>query len=158
MKDCLDEINVDITLSNVVSDRGSNFVKCFRQMGVQPLYCFGHRLNNVLKKVFFQNETLNKRKQTPFLAAATTTTQPLLDDYDSSSEPELVDSCHESDDEMIPSKPVKKQKRKQNKKIKMETVIDHEKLKLGDLKHEEKAVVDQISNIKKVVAYVKRVC
>ena len=157
MRDCLGEINVDIMSSNVVSDRGSNFVKCFRQMGVQPLYCFGHRLNNILKKVFFQHETLKKRKQTP-LSLATTTTQRLINDSDSGSESELADSCHESDDEMIPSKPVKKQKRKQNKKIKMEIVVDHEKLKLTDLKPVEKVIIDQISNIKKVVEYVKRVC
>ena len=36
-----------------VTDRGANFVKAFRSNKV--LYCVVHRLNNILKRCFYQN-------------------------------------------------------------------------------------------------------
>jgi len=36
-----------------VTDRGSNFVKAFQSHKV--LFCVAHRLNNVLKRCFYQN-------------------------------------------------------------------------------------------------------
>ncbi len=45
---------------NIISDRGANFVKAF---GIyNPLYCFGHRLNNVLKICFFQQKKKKKNQ------------------------------------------------------------------------------------------------
>jgi len=40
----------DITF---VTDRGSNFLKAFRSH--KALYCVAHRLNNILKRCFYQN-------------------------------------------------------------------------------------------------------
>ena len=42
-------------------DRGSNFQKGFKTF--QPLFCFGHRLNNIVKRAFFQNQ-IKKKKST----------------------------------------------------------------------------------------------
>ncbi|CAF4793878.1 unnamed protein product [Rotaria sp. Silwood1] len=49
----------DLTSVNILCDRGSNFVKGFRDY--DPLFCYGHRLNNILKTSFFQNAK-NKKK------------------------------------------------------------------------------------------------
>ena len=46
----LDRYMDDITY---VTDRGSNFLKAFRLHKV--LYCVAHRLNNILKRCFYQN-------------------------------------------------------------------------------------------------------
>ena len=46
----LDRYMDDITY---VTDRGSNFIKAFRLHKV--LYCVAHRLNNILKRCFYQN-------------------------------------------------------------------------------------------------------
>ena len=41
----------DLISVNILCDRGSNFVKAFRDY--DPLFCFGHRLNNILKTSSF---------------------------------------------------------------------------------------------------------
>ncbi|CAF3805095.1 unnamed protein product, partial [Rotaria sp. Silwood1] len=51
----------DLTSVNILCDRGSNFVKGFRDY--DPLFCYGHRLNNILKTSFFQNA--KNKKKTP---------------------------------------------------------------------------------------------
>ena len=45
---------------NIRTDRGSNFIKAFAPY--EPLYCFGHCINNVLKVCFFHQQQ-NKIKQ-----------------------------------------------------------------------------------------------
>ncbi|CAF5133285.1 unnamed protein product, partial [Rotaria sp. Silwood1] len=42
---------------NIVCDRGSNFVCAFKDF--EPIFCYEHRLNNIVKVTFFQN----KKKQ-----------------------------------------------------------------------------------------------
>ena len=44
---------------NIITDRGSNFIKCFAKY--EPIYCFGHRLNNVLKLCFFHHQKKKKK-------------------------------------------------------------------------------------------------
>ena len=46
-----------------VSDRGSNFVSALRKFDV--LYCVAHRLNNILKRTFFQGLKKKKKNITP---------------------------------------------------------------------------------------------
>ncbi|CAF4236939.1 unnamed protein product, partial [Rotaria sp. Silwood2] len=43
----------DLTEVQWISDRGSNFMGAFREYN--PIYCFAHRLNNILKELFHQN-------------------------------------------------------------------------------------------------------
>ncbi|CAF1626172.1 unnamed protein product, partial [Didymodactylos carnosus] len=57
----LKEIVVDFGIRhlqavNWVSDRGSNFVKGF--CDYKPIFCFAHRLNNILKKLFSKKDAL----------------------------------------------------------------------------------------------------
>jgi hypothetical protein len=44
-----------------VSDRGSNIKKVLEEEEV--VFCAGHRINNILEKLFFQNEEKNKREE-----------------------------------------------------------------------------------------------
>ena len=48
---------------NVLCDRGSNSVKAFPDD--DPLFCFGHRFNNILKTLFFQNTKKINKKHCP---------------------------------------------------------------------------------------------
>ena len=42
----------DLSTINILRDRGSNFLKAFQDLN--PVICYAHRLNNVLKRSFFQ--------------------------------------------------------------------------------------------------------
>ncbi|CAF4731498.1 unnamed protein product, partial [Rotaria sp. Silwood2] len=77
------------TLDLFFCDRGSNFLKAFQHLN--PITCDGHRLNNVLKRSFFQHQRQS-------------TTSPGIYVEKTS------DSDDDNDDEMyyVPSKPVKK--------------------------------------------------
>ena len=46
---------------NIITDCSSNFIKAFSPY--EPIYCFVHRINNVLKVCFFQQQQQNKIKQ-----------------------------------------------------------------------------------------------
>ncbi|CAF1391214.1 unnamed protein product [Rotaria sordida] len=43
----------DLYKITIVCDRGSNFLKAFRDH--RPILCYAHRLNNILKRTFFQH-------------------------------------------------------------------------------------------------------
>ncbi|CAF2939679.1 unnamed protein product [Rotaria sp. Silwood2] len=55
---CLDQYMDSITF---VTDRGSNFIKAFRLNKV--LFCVAHRLNNILKRCFYQIPMKNKKNK-----------------------------------------------------------------------------------------------
>jgi hypothetical protein len=53
MKKALEPFGItDLSKLNFVSDRGSNFVKALKPYS--PTYCVCHRLNNIIKKCFYQ--------------------------------------------------------------------------------------------------------
>ncbi|CAF2915108.1 unnamed protein product [Rotaria sp. Silwood2] len=60
----------DLADVNIISDRGSNFVKAFAIYN--PIYCFGHRLNNILKICFFQQQKKKKDKHDELSTTNTT--------------------------------------------------------------------------------------
>jgi hypothetical protein len=41
---------------NWVCDRGANILKCFRQNYIEPIKCYGHRLNNLLSNTFVNKD------------------------------------------------------------------------------------------------------
>lgn len=43
---------------NWISDRGSNFIKCFNLNLVNPIFCFAHRIRNILT-ITFINKKIN---------------------------------------------------------------------------------------------------
>jgi hypothetical protein len=55
MEEQLSEFNLQSFMDTItyVTDRGANFVKAFRSNRV--LFCVVHRLNNILKRCFYQN-------------------------------------------------------------------------------------------------------
>ena len=56
--ECLTFYGIDLLANvNVVCDRGSNFVRAFKDF--QPTLCHGHCMNNIVRITFFQN--INKR-------------------------------------------------------------------------------------------------
>jgi hypothetical protein len=50
---------------NIITDRGSNLIKAFAQY--EPVYCFDHRINNVLKVGFFSAVKKEEKKHTHLL-------------------------------------------------------------------------------------------
>ncbi|CAF1550174.1 unnamed protein product, partial [Adineta ricciae] len=63
----------NLSMVNIVSDRGSNFVAAFRDLN--PLFCFAHRLNNIDKLTFFQN-VQRKKKQASNITTGTIKAAP----------------------------------------------------------------------------------
>ncbi|CAF4875369.1 unnamed protein product [Rotaria socialis] len=90
----------DITHVNIVSDRGSNFVAAFRHF--QPLFCYGHRLNNILQKSFFANTKL-KRDQGTTLPISNIL-NPINDEFSSE------ESSEDEEENMLPAIPVIRKK------------------------------------------------
>ncbi|CAF4342887.1 unnamed protein product [Rotaria sp. Silwood2] len=41
---------------NWISDRGSNFIKCFNLNSIDPIFCFAHRIHNILKMAFINKK------------------------------------------------------------------------------------------------------
>ncbi|CAF3221229.1 unnamed protein product, partial [Rotaria sp. Silwood2] len=41
---------------NWISDRGSNFIKCFNLNSIDPIFCFAHRIHNVLTMAFINKK------------------------------------------------------------------------------------------------------
>ncbi|CAF1591790.1 unnamed protein product [Rotaria magnacalcarata] len=67
LKEELNRYNIEqLEDINWVSDRGSNFVKCFSLNSINPIHCFAHRVHNILtitftnKKIdgYFNDETM----------------------------------------------------------------------------------------------------
>ncbi|CAF4120577.1 unnamed protein product, partial [Rotaria sordida] len=126
--------DINLSNTNVMCDRGSNFVKCFKYY--DPLHCYAHRLNNVIKKCFFQNQ----KKRTTDASASnyiTPATTVAVNDILNSSNDE--DSCDEADDEYVPSIKLKS-KRKSNintsrtrKTNSSMLAVDHMKLNVSEL-------------------------
>ena len=150
---------IDLSDVNIVSDRGSNFVKAFAVYN--PVYCFGHRLNNILKICFFQRERKTKQN-TVYLsneAPARTTHQrtvagavtdpSLSDDSDSESSEDENDQqeLNVSNEETW----ITFQKKKSNKKN------TAEKMAVGDLPDDAKKTLTVLKQTKKLVKYVKKV-
>ncbi|CAF2955824.1 unnamed protein product [Rotaria sp. Silwood2] len=94
----------DLSAINIVCDKASNFLKAFRDL--HPITCYGHRLNNVLKRSFFQHQ-----KQLPTSSATSIEKTSTSDEED------------DDDSFYIPSKPVKA-----NKKLNIYTNVVKEQM------------------------------
>ena len=60
MENQLTQFGLDGYMNNItyVTDRGSNLIKAFRPH--KALFCVAHRLNNILKRCFYQNPAAKK--------------------------------------------------------------------------------------------------
>jgi len=157
MNKALAPFDINLSNANIMCDRGSNFVKCFKNY--DPLHCYAHRLNNIIKKCFFQN---NKKRAIDTLLShlMTTTSATVVHNTSSSSDD---DSCDEVDDEVVPSIKLKlKRITNGNKKRIKKTnssfsFIDHMKLNISDIPNEARAYLTILKEVKHIVKYVKKV-
>lgn len=131
-------------------DRGPNLLKALKDY--QVLNCFPHRMNNVMKRAFFQLKAKQKpAKITPTIAQETTLLNITKDSYDSS------DSNSSTDDEELfkPKKTIKK--KRQRKQSTVSNGDDPMKLKFEDLTIKAREIIETITQCKKLVRYIKKV-
>lgn len=148
--------DVNLSSTNIMCDRGSNFIKCFKYYN--PLHCYAHRINNVIKKCFFQNGKKPTADASLSSCTKTTTAFAVSNVLSSSDE----DSCDEADDEYVPSIKLKvKRKTKANNtrasKSNSSSLIDHMKLDVSDIPIEAREYLIKLKEIKHIIRYVKKV-
>lgn len=148
-------------------DRGSNFQKGFK--GFDPLFCFGHRLNNILKRSFFQNQTKKKAKTSEHLNSnngVPETTSPLassgigLTDGTSSDESDVS-----SDDDLESRTAIPMVRRKKNPtktaskrdRVQSDSQSSHLKMTVDQVPVSVKQVLNTLHQCKRIVKYVKKV-
>jgi hypothetical protein len=131
-----------------MSDRGANLVKGLRDY--ETLFCFLHRINNVLKRSFFQLSSQRKKSD------LTNTTHPssasLMNDNDNDDH----HSTSSTDDEETFIPTIQIRKKKKNKDA-SSTIHDAMKLKLNDFPTEGQKIIKTIEQCKSLVRYVKKV-
>ncbi|CAF5216392.1 unnamed protein product, partial [Rotaria magnacalcarata] len=155
----------DLTSVNIVSDRGSNFVTAFRDF--QPLFCFGHRLNNILKIGFFGN--IKKRQKQvstlstiPDINSEFSTTMLKGRQRNAIDINDAVTSDDSSDDDekyTTPTIPMKRKKRKKRTN-KIESTNVHlleRKISINEFPIEAHNIIIAINQCKKTVKYIKKV-
>lgn len=117
-----------------MSDRGSNIIKALE--GQDVLFCFGHRINNILQRSFYQI-VLKQDKLENVMLPITPSKRPYLQDSS--------DSECDSDNDAIFKKP------SPSKYPEAVTI-------LAKLSHKPKELLDVIAASKSLVKYVKLVC
>lgn len=130
----------DLSTINIVCDRGSNFLKAFRDLN--PITCFAHRLNNVLKRSFFQHQ-----KQLPPPLAISVEKNHASDDEEN-------DDDDDDDSFSTPSKPMK------NKNLNIYMKVDKDqmmKAKLIDAPPASQLLIKTITECKSLAKYIKKV-
>ena len=144
-----------------VTDRGSNFVNGLNNCTV--LFCVAHRLNNILKKTFYQGITRKKTSKSPkktlnvpgnvtnaiadcakeqkLTTVTTTVTSSPSNLWDLLDEDNYIsEDSDESSDDDNDTDP-----------------LDYTELTIGDLNAATKQIIDTISQCKSLVKYVKKV-
>jgi hypothetical protein len=155
MRKALSPFEISLSNVNIMCDRGSNFVKCFKHYG--PLHCFAHRLNNLLKKCFFQYG--KKRRAAAGSKIQTATAIAAFLDEDDSSED---DSCYDTDDDDIPSIKLKPTKRETannllSNKRSASSQINHVTLDVSEVPPEARDYLEKLKEVKRIIKYVKKV-
>ncbi|CAF1483516.1 unnamed protein product [Adineta steineri] len=133
----------DLSRLNFMIDRGPNLMKALKPY--RPLNCYGHRMNNVLKRSFFQINKKKRKNETAGVQAAMAQSNKKHNDSD------LSTSSSEDDIETI--LPIVKRKKKANN-VKAVAVksnsVDPRKLELKDLEPAAQTVIETIVNCKKL--------
>ncbi|CAF3074368.1 unnamed protein product [Rotaria socialis] len=152
---------------NIVCDRGSNFVCAFKEF--KPIFCCGHRLNNIVKLAVFQNNNNNNKRKAggvsvnlaniPDKNSSTITSEDnKSDNHKSSSE----DSASSSDDEDFGNElalTVVKRKRTFDKTAilpKNEMLVCHMDITIDRIPPAAKHILDVLNKCKNIVKYVKK--
>ena len=132
-----------------VIDRGSNLVKALKPY--RSLYCYGHRLNNVLKRSFFQSNKKKRKNETANVQAPTVQSNKKQTNSDL--------SISTSDDDIETVLPIAKRKTKTKitAGVVQSITTDPRKLELIDMEPAAQKVIETIVNCKKLVKFVKKV-
>ena len=153
-----------IDLITFVTDRGSNFICALRQFKV--LYCVAHRLNNVLKRTFYQQSKRTREKPAPNKTVSKviveTETTPLkeirktttMTSMQSSPEFDLPQYSAPSDDRCDSDSTDTTSDDDDDHQC---TFIDYSMTTLGNLPSSAKHVLQTIKDCKALVTYVKKV-
>lgn len=148
---------------NIVSDRGSNFVKGFQDF--DPLYCFGHRLNNVVKRSFFQHmQKKNKQSNSTIINDVTAgshghpASKSSKDAVTNLNDALSSEDSSEDDEEYVrTSLPIiRKRKSSTSKTTTDDQQLPH-KVPLEDIPSEARNVLSTLKQCKKIVKYIKKV-
>ncbi len=138
----------DLTQLHFISDRGPNLVKALKPY--RPLYCYGHRLNNLLKRTFFQSQKKKKNDE-----AQNTQPSKARQVQNKNQESDLSTSASEDEDESF--LPIHRNKKKTTTGVNQSITNDPRKLQLVDLDSSAQEVIKTIVGCKKLVKYVKKV-
>jgi hypothetical protein len=158
-----------------VSDRGSNIKKVLEEEEI--VFCSGHRVNNILERLFFQNEEKNKRdaqkkkKQQSLKKVQQVEVEDEEEDEDIDEQIDDLESDQSSD--LDSSDIVMKQQRKKlfkqqrlphnrqkiigNKSTETIVTVNHLTILKSEIPLEAKRVIDLIASSKDLVYYVKLV-
>ncbi len=125
----------DLTTTTIVCDQGANFLKAFRHL--YPITCHGHKLNNVLKRSFFQHQKQPSISLSDF------------NENSSTSEEEEIDSALYTS-----SKPVKTKRSNIHTKV---VEVPAMKMKLVDTPLAVQQLIKTIAECKSLAKYIKKV-
>ncbi|CAF2091379.1 unnamed protein product [Rotaria magnacalcarata] len=127
----------DLFKVTIVCDRGANFLKAFRYH--HPILCYAHRLNNILKRTFFQHSEQSSLKL-------------LSHTYDGSSCSEV---CDDDDNLNNISKPKKNKKKKLTVSVRdmEETAMT---IKVNEIPTAAQYVIKTILECKALAKYIKK--
>ncbi|CAF4902987.1 unnamed protein product, partial [Rotaria socialis] len=153
---------IDFDQLHFVSDRGANLVRALRNY--DTLFCYPHRLNNILKCAFFQSKS-NKEQQTKTsttlartsLISNTTVTNEI--DQENEDNAYSSSSTDDEDDKIEPTLPINnKLVNKKQVAIKTNDVNNNNqrKMKFEDLNLAAQEIIKTVTRCKKLVEFVKR--
>lgn len=131
-----------------MSDRGANLLKALRDY--ETLFCFLHRINNVLKRSFFQLSS--QREKSDRSRTHPSATSSLNNDQNDN---DLSPSATEGEEAYIPTIQIRRRKKKNMEES--STTHDPMQLKLNDFSMEGQAIIKTIEQCKSLVRYVKKV-
>ncbi len=138
----------DLSRLSFISDRGANLVKALREY--DTLFCFLHRVNNILKRAFFQSKNKQNRLTKSKTAQSSASSSTITDkDYCPS------DSSTEDEELFTPTVQIKQKRSK--KKQQSKTPDDQVKLQFEDLPSEAQEIIKNIEKCKDLVRYIKKV-
>ena len=153
----LDEFMDRITF---VSDRGSNFVSGFRDFHV--LFCVAHRLNNILKRTFYQVAKKKKKNITPVKSFTISTNVTRMEVTLTKIQSKTTTSSFASPGVSIESFDDDKDENDDDSEDSSEEEtdgdpFDYTESTIAELIPAAKQVIDTISQCKALVRYVKKV-
>ncbi|CAF1043629.1 unnamed protein product [Adineta ricciae] len=166
IQQCLEPFGlIDFDKLTFVSDRGPNLVCALRRYNT--LFCYPHRLNNILKRSFFQTERQEKKKKdiSSEIQSKNFTGNITANNTINSSSNDGDDSCSPStsssdDDDDVgktqPLLPIKYKKNNKNELLMSKSVNDPRKMKSKDLHPSAQQIINTITRCKNLVRYVKK--